>query len=456
MSVGNMGKYRRIVYKGMAFLFVCISLFVSNFVIAQERRPLSLHDAVQLSIKNSNQLKASLARNDQAAALVKSALNNRLPSATISGSYLRLAHPDVSLNLPNKNPNDSAGGPTGKEVPSVNQAMYGIANVSLPIFTGGKIRYGIESAKYLEQASKLDVENDRQAVILNTMNAYVNLYKVSETVRVVKENLAQSAKRDSVFSRLEQNGLLARNDLLKSQLQTSNIELSLMEAESNLKIATINMDLLIGYPEDALLSIDSSAFTQSYELKTIGEYEQLALKKRNDIQALSFRQKAAGTEISAAKAELYPSLALTGGYIAAYVPHLLTITNAVNVGLGLQYNLSSIWKTKSKIQQARARQEEILAQQATLDDVVRLQINKDYENYLLSKRKITVYEKAVSQAEENYRITKNKYDNGLVNTTDLLDANVLLLQSKINLAVSNADVLLAYSRLRQTAGVLVE
>ena len=65
-----------------------------------------------------------------------------------------------------------------------------------------------------------------------------------------------------------------------------------------------------------------------------------------------------------------------------------------------------------------------------------------------------MYKKAVLQAEENYRITKNKYDNALVNTTELLDANVSLLQSKINLAVAKADVILAYSKLLETTGIL--
>jgi outer membrane protein TolC len=85
---------------------------------------------------------------------------------------------------------------------------------------------------------------------------------------------------------------------------------------------------------------------------------------------------------------------------------------------------------------------------------VRLQVNRDFENVLLSQKKTEVYKKAVIQAEENYRITKNKYDNALVNTTELLDANVALLQSKINLAVAKADVLLAYSKLLETTGIL--
>jgi outer membrane protein TolC len=179
------------------------------------------------------------------------------------------------------------------------------------------------------------------------------------------------------------------------------------------------------------------------------------LQNRKDILALAYREKAASTGIYLAKADLYPSVALTGGYVAANIPHLITITNAVNIGIGLRYNLSSLWKTKAKITQAQAREKEIAEDQAQLYDAVKLQVNNSFENYLLSLKKTEVYEKAVLQSEENYRITKNKYENALVNTTELLDANVLLLQSKINLAVAKADVLLAYSKLLETTGTLI-
>jgi outer membrane protein len=214
------------------------------------------------------------------------------------------------------------------------------------------------------------------------------------------------------------------------------------------------MDLMIGYPETAILKTDSSGFDKTFSIKTIDDYEQLALQNRKDIMALSFRRKAATTAISLAKGDKYPEIALTGGYIAADIPHLITITNAANIGVGLKYNLSSLWKTKSKVAQAKSREEEIMANEAQLSDEVKLSVNRDFENLLLSQRKTDVYKKAVIQAEENNRITQNKYNNALVNTTELLDANVLLLQSKINLAVAKADVLLAYSKLMETAGIL--
>jgi outer membrane protein TolC len=420
---------------------------------SQDSTTLTLQQTIDLTIKNSHVLKAATARNDAASARLKQAIENKLPNASVSGSYLYLANPNIALKTDAfSGGSDSTG--AKKSPPSVHQAMYGIVNVSLPIYAGGRIRYGIQSAKYLQQAMMLDAANDRESVILNAIDAYVNLYKAQATVNVVKENLRQSREQDSVFSRLEQNGLLARNDLLKSELHTSNVELSLLDAQSNLKTATVNMNLMIGYPETTLLKVDSTGFDENFSVKTIDQYEQMALQSRKDIAALSFRRKSATTDISLAKSDLYPTIALTGGYVAANIPHLVTITNAANIGIGLKYNISSLWKTKSKIAEAKSKETELMANEAELSDRLKLQVNQSFENFLLSQKKTEVYQKAVIQATENYRITKNKYDNSLVNTTELLDANVALLQSKINLAVAKADVLLAYSKLLETTGTL--
>ncbi|WP_235906234.1 TolC family protein [Ginsengibacter hankyongi] len=445
-------KQLKIFLTGSIFLLAFLIPVLSHAQDTTNAKYLSLQEAIDLSIKNSKQLKSSEARIEEATGAVREAEDNKLPSASVSGSYLRLTTPTVSLKTKAfGGGSDSTGGGSSSKI---SQAMYGMFNVSLPIYAGGRIRYGIESAKYLQEAVTLDGEGNKEAVILNTINAYTNLYKASVTVNVVKQNLLQSLHRDSVLSRLEQNGLLARNDLLKAQLQSSNIELSVLDAENNQKIANVNMNLMLGLPEQTQIVIDSSSFEKPVSLKNLEEYEQLALQNRKDILALSFREKAASTGIAAAKAEMYPSIALTGGYVAADIPHFITITNAITFGVGVKYDLGSLWKTKAKIVQAQAREKEISAGQAQLDDDVRLQVNKDYENILLSQKKTEVYQKAVAQATENYRITKNKYDNNLVNTSDLLDANVSLLQSEISLAVAKADVLLAYDKLLETSGLI--
>lgn len=408
-------------------------------------RKITLKEAIDLGVSSSHLLKNNKAKIDEAVAATQEANERKLPDFSVSGSYIYLP---VQPNINMKSDSGSSGGP------KVNQVIYGMASVSLPIYTGGKINYGIESAKYLEQAARLDADQNKEAIILNTINAYSNLYKSKSTVELVKENLQQSNQRVKDFSNLEKNGLLARNDLLKAQLQSSNIELALLDAESNLKLANINMALMLGLPEQTILVPDSVSLVHTNSIKTLEEYEQLALLERNDIGALSLRKKVANIGIKNVKADYYPSLALTAGYVAADIPNFLTITNAVNLGVGVRYNLSSLWKTKSKIAQAEAKVQQLTASELMLKDQVRLQINKDYQGYLLSEKKIEVYQKAVEQAAENYRITKNKYDNTLATTTDLLDADLAQLQTKLNLSNATIDKVVAYNKLLQTAGIL--
>jgi outer membrane protein len=423
----------------------------------QTARKLTMDEAVKLSLQNSKQLKLSAARVDEAVANYRNEWNNHLPDVKVSGSYLRLDNPTVDLKVKLGGSSTDTSAHAGSRSPlKVNQAVYGIANANLTLFSGFRIKYGVESARYLEQAARLDAENDKEDIALNATNAYTNLYKSKKSVELVEENLREQKQRVTDFSNLEKNGLLARNDLLKAELQQSNMELTLLDAQSNLSIATINMDLMLGLPEDTQLAPDEAGFGLPGDAGTETGWELAALHNRKDISSLTYREKAAEATIRSTKGEYYPGIALTGGYIAADIPNLLTITNAVNIGIGVQYNLGSLWKTGAKVEQAQARMQQITARQDMLTDEVRLQISQAYQSYLLSLKKIDVYGRAIEQANENYRITRNKYDNSLATTTDLLEADVAQLQAKLNHSFSQADALVAYKKLQQTAGMLIE
>jgi outer membrane protein len=438
--------------KTIGILAMSLSVFAAT---AQDTRQLSLSEAVEMSLRNSKQLKLSQAKISEATAGLREAKERMLPDVSISGSYLRLNQPNIDLKLGGSS---SGGTDTGTAKsggsPDVNSAAYVLANASLPLFAGFRTQAGIQSAKYLAKAAELDAEADRDEVIQNTIAAYSNLYKAQRAVDLVKENLRQSQQRVKDFSNLEQNGLMARNDLLKVELQQSNIELSLLDAENSFKIANINMNLMLGLPEQTVLETDSSSFVKTTDTKTIGDWESMALQSRNDAQALDYRVKAATSGIKSAKSDYYPSVALTGGYVAADIPNVLTLTNAVNVGVGVKYSPSSLWKTGSKVAQAKARLAQVEANQSMMTDNIRIQINQAYQNYLVSVKKIDVYAKALEQADENYKIVKNKHDNSLATTTDLLDADVAQLQAKLNYAFAKADAVVAYNKLLETAGIL--
>lgn len=435
------------------WILMIISSVMAFSSFAQNKKPLTLNEAIDLSLQNSKQLKSSAAKMEEATAALKEAVERKLPEAGASASYLRLNNPNIDLKTKSSNNNGGNGGTT-TESPKPSQVMYGMINASVPIFSGFRIKYGIESAKYLEEAARLDADNDREAVVLNTIDAYNNLYKSKAAVDLVNENLGSARERAAQFSNLEKNGVLPRNELLKAQLQVSNTELSLLDAQNNWKLANINMDLMLGLPETTELVLDSASLQGTVALKSVEEYIQAGLQNRNDLAALDYRKKAAATGIKISKGEKYPSLAVTGGYVAANIPQVLTVTNAVNLGIGVQYSLSSLWKNEAKVKQAEARERQVAAGEEALADAIRLQVARAYQNYLLSRKKIDVYATAIAQATENYRIINNKYQNSLATTTELLDADVAQLQARLNYAFAKSDALVAYNRLLQAAGLL--
>jgi outer membrane protein len=428
-------------------------LLAGTVLFAQNTQVLTLDSAIKLSIQNSSRLKGSQARIEEAIASTKEAADRQLPDVKVSGAYLRVNNPVLSLKATKggAGSTDSTGGISAVHV---SQAAYGMVNASLPIYAGSRIKYGIESSKYLEKAASLDADNDRDEVVMNTIDAYNNLYKSKAQVHLISQSLEDARQRVRDFSNLEKNGLLARNDLLKAQLQASNIELALVDAENNAKLSNINMNLILGLQDSTDLILDSASLQQAGNLLPAEDYLQLAVQNRKDYAALSYRTQAAGVSVKATQAEKLPSVAITGGYVAADVPRFLTVYNAINVGIGVDYSLSSLWKTNAKVAQAKAREKELEASQSQLSDAIKLEVGKAYLNYISSNKKIDVYKVAVEQAEENYRITKNKFDNSLATTTDLLDAEVAQLQARLNYSIARSDAAVAYKRLLQATGTL--
>lgn len=429
-------------HSAAAVLFVALAINAH----AQEKRTLTLDEAVQLGIQNSKNLKIDEAKISEATANYLEAKNNQLPSMKASLSALALANANVDLKILPK----SAGGNS----PKANSAFFGNVSASLPIFAGGRIKYGIQSAEYLIEASKLSAENDKTAIAYNVSQAYNNLFKANQAIKVLEENLSASQQRDQSFLKLENNGVIARNDRLKANLQTSNIELQLLEAHNNYNIANINMDLLLGLPETTQIEIDPNYISELSPEENLTYYMNQAVANRKDLQALNYQQKAAELGTKAAKAESLPTVALTGGYVAAEVPKILSVYNAANIGLGVQYNIDNLWKKNSSLMKAEAREKQLAATEELVTDQIKLDVNRDYQNAVFAQKKIAVYEKAAAQANENYRVTNNKYKNGLATITELLDADAAQISANVNVQNAKADAALAQRKLMQTTGIL--
>lgn len=440
--------------KHSLFLVLGLAFGIGNSLDAgaQQARTLSLKEAVSLSISNNKSLKQSQYALEGAKAGLQEAKERRLPDVKVSGSYMRLNTPTVSGNLLQMMAGESGG--QGSEAGSikVNQVAFGMANASLPLFSGNRINNGIKAAAYLEKAAAYDVEHQADLVIDNTIEAYYNLYKAQAYLKLVEENNRTALNRVKDFANLEKNGVIPRNDLLNVQLQQKNMELAILDAENNVKIANYNFDLMLGLDENTTLAVEGLNGDQQQQLAPIEEYVNNALSDRSDVKALDNRLSASQANTKITKGAYLPSVALTGGYVAADVHNMLTVTNAMNVGVGLSYNIADLYKTGAKVKQARAQEAEMQMAKSNLLDGVKIEIHKAYQDFRESSQKVNVLKTAVELAEENYKIVKNKYDNSLATATELLDADANKLQAAVNYEFSMIDNLIAYNKLLRASG----
>ncbi|WP_396192037.1 TolC family protein [Flavobacterium sp.] len=409
---------------------------------------MSLKEAISLVITNSNEVALANTRVKTSQLEMETVKNNKYPSATISGQYLRLTSANVKSNLGSGNSDPTAAPSTS---PEVSQLILGQANVSMPIFSGFKIKNSIQASENLFKSETFKASHTKEQLALEVVELFAGLYQAQETVKLFEENLKSAHQRATDFSAMVDNGLLARNDLLKSQLQESNIQLSLDNALKNVTIINYQLVTLLKLPENTSIDIDIETVKSD-----MAQTQLLTLNaQRNDLEALNFLEKASESNIKIAKSGYYPSISLVGGYIAFDLKDVLSVNNAMNFGVGLSYDLASIFKNGKNVKLAQSKTEQSKHAIAILSNKIKEETHEAQENYNLSLKQNKVYSLAVEQSEENYRIVKDKYDNSLSTTNDLLEADVLQLQSKINLALSQADIALKYYQLQFASGKLI-
>lgn len=433
----------KIKYLLLSLLFLTVSK-----IDAQEKRKMSLKEAISLVITNSNEAALANTKVKTSQLEMETVKNNKYPSATISGQYLRLTSANVNSNLGSGNSDPNAE-PSAS--PKISQLILGQANVSMPIFSGFKIKNSIQASENLYKSETFKASHTKEQLALEVVELFAGLYQAQETVKLFEENLKSAHQRATDFSAMVDNGLLARNDLLKSQLQESNIQLSLDNALKNVTIINYQLVTLLKLPENTSIDIDIETVKSD-----MAQTQLLTLNaQRNDLEALNFQEKASELNIKIAKSAYYPSIALVGGYIAFDLKDVLSVNNAMNFGVGLSYDLASIFKNGKNVKLAQSKTEQSKHAIAILSNKIKEETHEAQENYNLSLKQNKVYSLAVEQSEENYRIVKDKYDNSLSTTNDLLEADVLQLQSKINLALSQADIALKYYQLQFASGKLI-
>ncbi len=439
--------------------FLILSACLAAGAVAQSAGQLTLDEALRIGRAQSKTLQASQARARGAEAKAAETGSALYPVVRVDGSYRRLSDvPPFAVQLPFQFPGFNPGPIVISPTILDNYVLH--ASVQQPLFTGFRLSSAAAAAEHQALAGELDARSDEAELVTNITTAYWMLYQARETRRAVEENVARLESMERDAQNLLKAGMATRNDLLRIQTQLSNARLGQIDAENDLQVAGMSLNLVMGRPVDTPVdpvSEPSAADSASLPPETAAVASALGL--RPDALAAQDRVESSQAALKAARGGFWPQLLLSANYYyskpnARYLPAVDRWKDSWDIGLQMQFDVWNWGATAAQADQAAAA----LSANQAMAEQLRQSIALDVERSLLgvrrAARKIDVARLGVSQAGENARSMGDKYRAGLATTTELLDANVALLQARTSLTAALVEQEIARVRLQKASGQL--
>lgn len=373
---------------------------------------INMQEAVDLALNNHQQIKEYTLMVERQKHNTDSAESSYFPSL------------DAAYNYTSSNQKDTRG---------IKESSYASLGLSYTVFNGFADKYSYRSAEATYFAQKHQLEAIKADLVLQTKTAYINILNAREALNVAKEAKELLARQELDTQRFFNQGMVAKNDLLEVQVNLAKREQELLKAQSDLNIAMHTLGRYIGKP----LGKDEAFSNPATDIMvaTRDTLEAKMLETRSELLYLQQLEKSAFYSKKALQGNYYPALSISGTAYAygddAYPDERKdTYDDETQLSATLSWNLFNGFKDKNDIQAKAVYVKEIQSQLLDLEANLRLQLFTALEEYELAKVQRSVAQKAVEQAEENYRIVENRFKEQMDTTTDLLDAQLLLTQSR--------------------------
>jgi outer membrane protein len=433
-------------------VWTALALAAVTLTANAQTKQLSLDEAVQLGIQNSKQLKLSQNKIDQATSQFKQTQDAVKPTIKVSAGY---SH---ALMLSRKFAFPSSDGSAAKttEFPFDNGLSQATISVNEPIIAGHRFKYAQQSATLLIQSAKLDAEKDKDEIVHTIILAYINYYKIVQNQKIIEQNLGDVQQKLDEIKKFENQGLATRNDVLRFELQRSNIQLSQIELENNRKVVNYNLDIMLGLPDNTTIQVQDVAYKLD-ALNGSDVFVKQALQDRKEFGSLKYQDQLTDISYKKLRDEKLPTVGVGGNLYYFNLSKNIFPTSGqylapLVIGVTASWDVTTLFKSKNKLEEVKLQKQEVAANRDLLTDKVKMEVNQSYIEFQQTLEKIKVLQDAVVQATENERIMESKFKNNLATTTDRIDAQSLLYEARLNLELAKADATAAYYNLQNYTG----
>jgi outer membrane protein len=327
------------------------------------------------------------------------------------------------------------------------------AGLVQPLFTGGALinqyrleQLGVDVAK----ARSMIVRED---VILNVKASYFTVLKAEKMRGVAAQAVEQIRSHEQVARNFFEQEMIAKNDLLEARVRLAQAQQDLIRADNGVSISKASFNTVLHQDVSAPVEVADSV-TDTPILLPLVDCQALALQNRPLMKYIDTTIRQAERGIDLAKSGYYPKSYLMYNYNLQGDDPAVSGTEfqqaaSWDVSVGLQWTFFEWGKTYHQVGETRVKLQRAQEARKEIVDGISLEVKSAFLDSQETFKNIGVARDAISQAEENFRIYKDRFDQQMATTTDVLDAQTLLSQARMNYNNALCDYNIARSKLEK-------
>ncbi|MDT8325084.1 MAG: TolC family protein [Bacteroidota bacterium] len=410
-------------------------LLVGTVAVAQPRT-LRLEDAISLAIDNNRDLEISRLEMDKASYQVNEAYGTALPNVSAGGTYTRTLKKPVFF-LPARFMDPNAGdGVIPVEIGSDNSYNFGF-EASQVLFNAA-VFTGVGTAQIYEDASRHMYTETYNKTVADVKKAFYGVLLSKDVLGLMQASLQNAEDNLHNVEVMYEQGVVSEYDLIRARVQTDNIRPKVIETERNVTLAANGLKLLLGLAPGEKIEVSGALDFVPAEDVMVTRAEELVIEKNAALRALRDQGRVNEKLVTIYRSESLPTLSAFGNYRWLAENDALgristsDFVSTSQVGVTLSFNLFNGLQTRARVNQAQVdylqSQEQL---RATRDALV---TNAQNIRYRLeeAQRRIESQNRTVEQAEKGYRIATTRYQSGSGTQLEVNDADLALLQARVN------------------------
>ena len=321
------------------------------------------------------------------------------------------------------------------------------------IYAGGAISSGIRQAELGKQLAELDLQKDIQKVRFLLLGHYLNLYKLDNHIKVLQDNIRLTDEVIANMKAKREQGTVLKNDITRYELQKEQLNLQLTRARDARTTANFQLVTTLHLPEGTEIKPDTTMLEQKIQTLTENEWQDMARANNILLKQTQTAIRLNEQKVKQERAERLPHISIVAadhldGPVTIEVPALDNNFNYWYIGVGIKYNLSSLFKNNNRLRQARLNVRQAQENHQLAQEKIKNDVQEGYVNFMTSFTDLRTQEKSVKLADENYSVTDNRYKNDMALLTDMIDASNMKLSADLGLVNARINILYNYYKMK--------